>query len=247
MAQPLAATEQDAQATGTVYAGQPMNYTITAHNAGQVPVTQAHITDPLPAGLENANWTCSNSGAAPCVPASGTGAVDVTVASLAAGDSVVIQLSNHRQRAAPRQPGQYRLLGGGRANSPVRPCQRADRCTLPGTEHRGGLRLPILGLSKTVNATNAVRPGDCLVYTITASNAGPVAITQAVLADPAPANVVLGAWTCTASGVACPAAAGSGPLNETIASLPVGASLTYVLQAQVAATGAGQQQPDQPG
>ncbi|WP_460555794.1 IPTL-CTERM sorting domain-containing protein [Comamonas piscis] len=82
-----------AQASAAVYAGQAMNYTITAVNAGQVPVTQAHITDPLPAGLDNASWTCVSSGAAPCVPASGTGAVDVTVASLAAGDSVTIQLT----------------------------------------------------------------------------------------------------------------------------------------------------------
>lgn len=90
--QPLLQLSKTAQGSGTVFAGQPMHYTITAQNVGQVPVTQARISDPLPAGLENASWTCSNSGAAPCVPASGTGAVDVTVASLAAGDSVVVQL-----------------------------------------------------------------------------------------------------------------------------------------------------------
>jgi uncharacterized repeat protein (TIGR01451 family) len=90
---PLLQLSKTAQATGTVYAGQAMNYSITARNAGQVPVTQAHISDPLPAGLENASWTCTNSGTAACVPASGSGAVDVTVASLAAGDSVTIQLT----------------------------------------------------------------------------------------------------------------------------------------------------------
>ncbi|QMV75044.1 IPTL-CTERM sorting domain-containing protein [Comamonas piscis] len=90
---PLLQLSKTAQTTSAVYAGQAMNYSITALNAGQVPVTHAHISDPLPAGLENASWSCSNSGAAPCVPASGTGAVDVTVASLAAGDSVTIQLA----------------------------------------------------------------------------------------------------------------------------------------------------------
>lgn len=236
---PLLQLSKTAQATGTVYAGQPMNYTITAHNAGQVPVTQAHITDPLPAGLENASWTCSNSGAAPCVPASGTGAVDVAVASLAAGDSVVIQLSTTVSAQPPASLVNTASLAVGEPTAQCAPASAPTAAPCQAQSTVAASDLPILGLSKTVNATNAVRPGDSLVYTITASNAGPVAITQAVLADPAPANVVLGAWTCTASGVACPAAAGSGPLNETIASLPVGASLTYVLQAQVAATAPG--------
>ncbi len=106
-----------AQARAAVYAGQPVNYTITAHNAGQVPVTQAHIADPLPAGLDNASWTCTSSGAAPCVPASGTGAVDVTVASLAAGDSVTIQLATTVSAQPPASLVNTASLAVGEANA----------------------------------------------------------------------------------------------------------------------------------
>lgn len=106
-----------AQASAAVYAGQPVNYTITALNAGQVPVTQAHITDPLPAGLDNASWTCTSSGAAPCVPASGTGAVDVTVASLAAGDSVTIELATTVSAQPPASLVNTASLAVGEANA----------------------------------------------------------------------------------------------------------------------------------
>ncbi|MEY2252442.1 IPTL-CTERM sorting domain-containing protein [Comamonas sediminis] len=116
-----------AQASAAVYAGQPVNYTITALNAGQVPVTQAHITDPLPAGLDNASWTCTSSGAAPCVPASGTGAVDVTVASLAAGDSVTIELATTVSAQPPASLVNTASLAVGEANaqctgSTAQPC-----------------------------------------------------------------------------------------------------------------------------
>lgn len=116
-----------AQASAAVYAGQPVNYTITARNAGQVPVTQAHITDPLPAGLDNASWTCTSSGAAPCVPASGTGAVDVTVASLAAGDSVTIELATTVSAQPPASLVNTASLAVGEANaqctgSTAQPC-----------------------------------------------------------------------------------------------------------------------------
>lgn len=124
---PLLQLSKTAQASAAVYAGQPVNYTITALNAGQVPVTQAHITDPLPAGLDNASWTCTSSGAAPCVPASGTGAVDVTVASLAAGDSVTIELATTVSAQPPASLVNTASLAVGEANaqctgSTAQPC-----------------------------------------------------------------------------------------------------------------------------
>lgn len=231
---PLLQLSKTAQATGTVYAGQPMNYTITAQNAGQVPVTQAHIRDALPAGLENASWTCSSSGAAPCVPASGAGAVDVTVASLAAGDSVTIQLAAIVSAQPPASLVNIASLAVSEATALCGPVNAPTTAPCQAQSTVSASDLPMLGLSKTVDTTSSLRPGDGMVYTITASNPGAVAVSQAVLSDPAPANIVLGAWTCTGSGAACPAATGSGPLNETIASLPAGASLTYVVQAQVA-------------
>ncbi len=124
---PLLQLSKTAQASAAVYAGQPVNYTITALNAGQVPITQAHITDPLPAGLDNASWTCTSSGAAPCVPASGTGAVDVTVASLAAGDSVTIELATTVSAQPPASLVNTASLAVGEANaqctgSTAQPC-----------------------------------------------------------------------------------------------------------------------------
>ncbi len=77
-------------------------------------------------------------------------------------------------------------------------------------------------------------------YTITASNKGTVDATNITVVDTPPDSGLLsiGAWTCAASGgAACPNAGGTGAVDETIASLPLGSSLTYSFSATVLAGG----------
>lgn len=86
-----------------------------------------------------------------------------------------------------------------------------------------------------------VAPGGTATFTIVATNNTGSAITDGVLTTDAPANLTLGAWTCTASGGAvCVQSArltkASGPLNLTGLSLPVGGSLTYTATGTLANT-----------
>ena len=84
-----------------------------------------------------------------------------------------------------------------------------------------------------------------MTYTLGFANVTPAVLTRAPLtahdaaavtiADSAPAGMTFGAWTCSAVGTTCPAASGSGAISQT-GNLPVGASLTYTLQANLAAT-----------
>jgi len=83
-------------------------------------------------------------------------------------------------------------------------------------------------------------PGQPVTYTIVATNNGPNSADGATVADAFPAGITSATWTCVAAGgAACPNAAGTGNINEVIASLPNGGSVTYTVTAQTdpAATG----------
>jgi len=100
-----------------------------------------------------------------------------------------------------------------------------------------------LVIGKTDNAS-AVTAGGSTTYTVTVTNNGPSPVTGAVITDPAPAGLTIGAWTCavTSAGsggvvtTACGAPNGSGPLNTT-ANLKNGGVVTYTIAATVTAVG----------
>ncbi|GLQ55500.1 DUF7507 domain-containing protein [Devosia nitrariae] len=72
--------------------GGTVNYTIVVGNDGPSDVTGAQVSDPLPAGISTASWTCSAAGGGTCGAASGTGGISTT-ADLPAGTSVTYTLS----------------------------------------------------------------------------------------------------------------------------------------------------------
>jgi uncharacterized repeat protein (TIGR01451 family) len=89
-----------------------------------------------------------------------------------------------------------------------------------------------LSVSKTDGQASSV-PGQPVSYTIVAGNAGPSAVTAALLSDSPPASLSGVNWTCTASaGSSCPAS-GSGPISASV-NLLVGGTATFTMTAQVA-------------
>ena len=97
-----------------------------------------------------------------------------------------------------------------------------------------------LRTTKTTSASGTQTVGGSLFFTLTFANVTPAVLTRAPLdahdartvtiADPAAAGLAIGAWTCTSSGTTCPAANGTGAFSQS-ANLPVGASLSYAVQA----------------
>jgi uncharacterized repeat protein (TIGR01451 family) len=78
------------------------------------------------------------------------------------------------------------------------------------------------------NGVNSYRPGDLLVYTVIVRNLGPDAAPQVRIRDLVPAGLTNVGWTCAASGGAiCPAAGGTGAIDQLLAILPGGGVLTY--------------------
>lgn len=85
------------------------------------------------------------------------------------------------------------------------------------------------------NGSNALVNGQSTLYEIVVSNAGPNAVTGAVLSDPLPGTLIEGIWHCVAaqSTASCPSpAAGAGDLQTSVA-LAAGQQLTFELSAIV--------------
>jgi uncharacterized repeat protein (TIGR01451 family) len=76
--------------------------------------------------------------------------------------------------------------------------------------------------------------GSTVEYTIVVANAGPAAANGARVQDPVPASLSDVTWTCIASDGATCAGEGSGDIDDVV-TIPVGAMLTYVMTATVAA------------
>jgi uncharacterized repeat protein (TIGR01451 family) len=95
---------------------------------------------------------------------------------------------------------------------------------------------PRVSIDKSASPPGALIPGGTVIYTVVATNTGSVAAPGTIVADAIPTGITSVTWLCAASGGAvCPAANGTGALNETIATFPAGSAVTWTLTATVAA------------
>ena len=94
-----------------------------------------------------------------------------------------------------------------------------------------------LSITKSAGVATAF-PGGSVVYTITASNAGPDTVFDARVVDTFPASLTC-SWTCAGSAGNTCAASGTGDINDATVDLAVGGSVTYTATCAVspAATG----------
>jgi uncharacterized repeat protein (TIGR01451 family)/fimbrial isopeptide formation D2 family protein len=90
-----------------------------------------------------------------------------------------------------------------------------------------------LTITKTGPAT--FTPGGSLTYTLVVTNLGPSNVPTATVADTLPAGLSTATWTVSYAGGATGPASGSGDINTTLTSLPVGGTATFTVTANVAA------------
>src|SRR5690606_17396544 len=80
-------------------------------------------------------------------------------------------------------------------------------------------------------------PGESVEYTITVTNNGPSDATDVNITDTAPAGTTITSWSAavTTGTVTLPNASGTGDIDETIATLPNGAVVTYTVTVETPA------------
>ena len=219
----LSITKTDGRtATG---AGSPVTYTITASNAGPSVVTGAIVTDNFPASLTGVTWTCVASGGSSCAAAGGSGNINQTVNLLVGGTATFTATGTLDINASGTLSNSATVMPRAGITDP-------NLANNSATDTDTIIPAADLSITKTDGRTTAT-PGDTIVYTIVASNAGPTAVTGATVTDTVPASLPGATWTCSGGGGGTCAASGSANISDTV-NLPVGATVTYTVTGTLA-------------
>ncbi|MBO9662257.1 hypothetical protein [Dokdonella sp.] len=221
----IAKSVVDANGDGYAEAGEQLVYTIELTNVGGSEVTDYGVTDPLDA---NTTFVSASDGGL-----HSGGIVTWSGLTIAAGGSLTLNVVVTVNSPIPADVTQIFNLAYASGDAPPdctampRPANCTDIFTIQFPAH--------VTIAKSASSDD-LAPGAHVVYTVTVRNVGGSAATNVVVSDPIPAGIDAFAWTCAASGgAACPNAAGSGALAETIANLPGGGELVYTIDATIAA------------
>lgn len=202
--------------------GEGVSYIITATNLGPGDAMGALVSDIVPHELTGVVWTCTASGSAACGNPSGLDDINEIV-DLPYGDSVVFVLFG---TIDPTATG---LLTNTATISPP-----SDQTELDWNDN-SATDTDVLVLSTDLSVTvddgvSEAVPGESVVYTIVAANAGPNAASGAQVVDHFPPEIVSVRWECdgTHGGGSCTETWGTGDL-ETMVDLPVGTFVTFTV------------------
>ncbi|WP_445082920.1 prealbumin-like fold domain-containing protein, partial [Chelativorans sp. YIM 93263] len=216
----------------TTYApGTDVVYTIVATNNGPDDVTDAAISDPLPAGITTASWTCgSEVGGAVCDAASGTGAI-ATTADLPAGASVTYMLTMS-------VPADFTgdLVNTATITEPAGVVDATpDNNTATDTDTPAdpvvSVRKELIGESITTN--DVAEPGEVLTYRVTITHEGGSAFNDFDFIENIPNGATM-TRVDGASGFTNPVA-GSSTVQLTVDEVPVGGEALVEIDLTVAA------------
>jgi uncharacterized repeat protein (TIGR01451 family) len=226
--------------TSVVLPDSTVEYTFTVVNAGGLDSFGIQVAALEPPDVVSSSWTCQSNGGAECIT-SGTGPLNETISLLPPGGSATFTIS--ATFGSVLQPTiDYQLsvspAGQGRVPDGILFCVPASCTTtlsLP-----GGLQPPAtFSVTKTADRTVLQRGGP-VRYTVRFANTGSVDANSVRLIDPMPTGIESFSWTCASTGgISCNQGSGSGSLNELFNTVPAGASITYTVDAAVAATASG--------
>ena len=226
----------------TYIPGETRTYSIVVSNSGQFGAHGVTVSDPLPAGITSASWTCSGTAGGICT-ASGSGAINDTAVGLPVGATVTYLLTLTVPASHTGDLSNTVTVTPGPATTDSNPSNNTatdvDQVSLTSN----------LSITKT-STTSPVASGGTITYSIVATNNGPSAAPNAIVSENWTALPGLdcstatggGTATCAASGTAgtqCPATVTPELLKDglTIPVFPNGGIVTFTLQCRVTATG----------
>lgn len=212
----------DADGSGHASEGDLIEYTFVVKNADALTLSSVDLVEPDPTLID---------GPITCQAQTLSGAAFVLGSGSLASLDGVLCTATHVITAAEAAAGEARNLVEAHGQPPFGPAivgTGASLVVIPaGT--------PQVAVTKLANVGSSA-PNGTVVYTITVTNVGDVAVTNLGISDPLPDGVTAFSWTCAGSGGAvCPVASGAGAIAQTVPSLPVGGALTYSVTATLAA------------
>ncbi|TWV95148.1 gliding motility-associated C-terminal domain-containing protein [Chitinophaga pinensis] len=204
--------------------GGTVTYTFTVTNTSATnAASNVHVTDNAPGSTTIGNWTAAfTTGTGTLPAASGTGNINETITTLPAGAVVTYTVTVN-------VPGGFTgsLQNTASATSPDDAVTGDNTSTTPPIQVVPRANLVV---SKSTGASYFIPGGTAVVYTVSVTNNGPDDAVNVNVTDNLPTGAAGMSWTATATaGVTLPATSGTGSVNEIIASLPNGSTVTYTV------------------
>jgi uncharacterized repeat protein (TIGR01451 family) len=210
----------DVDASGYASAGDVLGYTFLIKNSNAQALATVNLLEPDPS-LIDGPIVCEATTLVAGQPfALGSGTL--------ASQDVARCAAAHTITAAEAQAGEALNLAEASGVPAIGPPVQGTGASAVGIPAAGQLVV-----TKTVN-TPTTTVGDTVTYTVTVRNAGSTAIANVTISDPVPTGITTFAWACTGTGVACPAATGTGAITAAVPVFPAGAQLVYTVTALVA-------------
>jgi uncharacterized repeat protein (TIGR01451 family) len=206
--------------TTPVVAGDPVRYTLTAHNAGPADATGVSITDTLPSALTGV--TGQITGGADCTLAGSV--LTCPVGSLANGASATVTVIGQLPATAP--PGDPLRNSAAVAGQQADPTPGNNRDTVASTITAAA----DLTMVKTFTPDTPVS-GGTVDYQLTVTNDGPSRATGLVISDPLDPNVTFDGAEITSG----ECGQDDGLVTCTVPTLEAGASVTATVHITLAA------------
>src|SRR5262249_10245347 len=201
--------------------------TIVVSNNGPSAVTGARVSDFVPADVNSASWTVTESSGGGLVTglSSGTGALDTTV-DLPANATVTFTFT------VQVDPSATGTLSNTATISPPPGVTDPTPGNNSATDNNALTPQADLSITKTDGVLFAV-PGTSTTYTIVVSNQGPSTVVNQQVPDAFPSEITSVNWTAVASlGSSVAQTSGSGNILTTVTLLP-GGTVTFTAIAQI--------------
>lgn len=203
----------------TVNIGDPINYKIVIRNGGAGNITNADISDPVPADVAVSSWVATQTGGATIIgTGTGTGNNISFKADIPADNDPLTAITIDIQ-------GTVKATAGATFTNTVTVTANGERKSSVVTAVNQSTDLKI---EKT--GPQAVTSGSDINYTLKVSNQGPIDVAGLTITDNVPVEVGQISWTAQAFGAASLTGASSGTSNAVLtqANVPVGAA-NYIL------------------
>jgi len=218
----ISVTLNDATTSYVPGSGETKTYTLSVINNGPSSASNISVSMTAPGSNTIGNWSCTN-----CGGNSGSGNIADSIASLASGVTAVYTVPMTLDVATT---GDLVVTASASITGDSNTANNSATDTdVESTSADVGITLS--------DASSTYIPGLTSVYTLLMTNNGPSAASNSVLTMSAPAGSSISSWTCT--GVACPAASGSGNISQTVLALASAASVTYSVSLSVNANTSG--------
>ena len=215
---------------GFVQDGDTLRYTIvvTNNSGATLPTDVAadvFFNDQIPANTTYAGNLSSSQGS---LTGSQGGGVTGFLGNIAGGGSVTVSFDVTVNALTPDST----VISN---SASVTGTAAVNRLPLSAADSVGVVTPPGADLTIVKTGLATFTPGRPLTYTLVVNNLGPSNVPTATVADTLPAELSGATWTVSYAGGATGPASGSGNINATLTSLPVGGTATFSITANVAA------------